>query len=231
MTPDFTIALSKLLSSLYTDAEMALADEWDRADAGFETQINLIEAFATRFHIPLYDTTEEAKTDDAVEDLMTQPSLQTVSSASETAPDHADLSTLHQAWHDRFNWLWNQLNQSWNETELAQVHELADGFDQVVSIAAQTVSSNDHPIKREGVTAQQLLHTLQELDIYLANEADGIVVTEAEAMPLVCGDIIKIVFSKLSVWSEAEQALLDPLIRPSTSDHYVQHYVPKSPAN
>lgn len=66
LTPDFTIALLELLSSLYTDAVMALADEGDRAADEFETQIAAIAAFAKQYNIPLYDTPQRAETDDAV---------------------------------------------------------------------------------------------------------------------------------------------------------------------
>lgn len=64
----------------------------------------------------------------------TAHALQTVSSTPETSVDHTALKTLHRDWHDRFNQHWEQLSQSWSETELAEVHELADGFDQVVRL-------------------------------------------------------------------------------------------------
>lgn len=209
---DLTRQLSGLLSSLRTDAEMALDDRWDRSDDGFAAQVDQIEAFAARFQIPLYDTTTAAEEEE--EETTTHP-LQ----ATSDALDAIDLHTLQRAWHDRFNQHWDELAYStaWKDTELAQVHQLADWFDQVVQRAStQPVGNGYYLVKRDGVTAQQLLNTLQGLDIYLANEAEGIVITEAQAMPLVCGEMVKIVLSKLSVWGEAEQALLDQLTCPST---------------
>ena len=47
--------LKELLSGLWTDANMALDDDWDRSDEGFEAQIELIEQFADKHGIQLTD--------------------------------------------------------------------------------------------------------------------------------------------------------------------------------
>jgi len=47
--------LKELLSGLWTDANMALNDDWDRSDEGFEAQIELIEQFADKHGIQLTD--------------------------------------------------------------------------------------------------------------------------------------------------------------------------------
>ena len=50
--------LTELLSCLWTDANMALRDEWDRSDSGFKAQIILIEYFTEKHNIILKNTTE-----------------------------------------------------------------------------------------------------------------------------------------------------------------------------
>jgi len=47
--------LKELLSGLWTDANMALNDDWDKSDEGFEAQIELIEQFADKHGIQLTD--------------------------------------------------------------------------------------------------------------------------------------------------------------------------------
>jgi len=47
--------LKELLSGIWTDANMALDDDWDRSDEGFEAQIELIEQFADKHGIQLTD--------------------------------------------------------------------------------------------------------------------------------------------------------------------------------
>ena len=52
--------IAKLLSGLWTDANMALDDDWDRSDSGFKAQITLIEEFASKYDIDLTDTRTES---------------------------------------------------------------------------------------------------------------------------------------------------------------------------
>ena len=47
--------LKELLLGIWTDANMALNDDWDRSDEGFEAQIELIEQFADKHGIQLTD--------------------------------------------------------------------------------------------------------------------------------------------------------------------------------
>ena len=56
VTPVFLADLSELLSALYTDAELALNDDWDRSDAGFEAQLNAVDEFVEKYQIPIVDT-------------------------------------------------------------------------------------------------------------------------------------------------------------------------------
>ena len=53
MTEEFKQELSSLLSTIYTDAEMAINGEWDKSDEGFEVQQNLIKIFCYKHNIPL----------------------------------------------------------------------------------------------------------------------------------------------------------------------------------
>ena len=48
--------LTELLSALWTDANMALDDDWDRSDSGLQAQIEAIEAFADKYSIEIEST-------------------------------------------------------------------------------------------------------------------------------------------------------------------------------
>ena len=60
IAPSFNIAESVIvqdlltrLSSLRKDAEMALSDEWDRSDEGFQSQIDLIDGLVNQYQLVL----------------------------------------------------------------------------------------------------------------------------------------------------------------------------------
>jgi len=50
--------LQNLLCELWSDANMALDDDWDRSNDGFQAQVENIEAFAAKYDITLTDTRE-----------------------------------------------------------------------------------------------------------------------------------------------------------------------------
>lgn len=65
MTEEFKKEISELLSTLYKDAEMAINEEWDKSDSGFETQQHLITLFCYKYNIPLVvDKKDEENEDD-----------------------------------------------------------------------------------------------------------------------------------------------------------------------
>ena len=49
---------NEVITGLWTDANMALDEEWDRSDSGFESQIILIEELAGKHGYELSDTRE-----------------------------------------------------------------------------------------------------------------------------------------------------------------------------
>ncbi len=61
LPPNFVTDLSALLSSLATDAQMALDDRWNpsgEGSEGFTAQIDLIKDFSKKWRIPIIESDE-----------------------------------------------------------------------------------------------------------------------------------------------------------------------------